>query len=462
MLLMGESINGTRKQVAEAIAARDAEFIKALALDQVNAGAGLLDVNGGVAGGKEVDDLLWLIDVVMSVTEMQLMVDSANPEALDAGVRAIVGKGGKVPFINSISGEQPRIDAVLPLVEKYKCPVVGLCLSDEGIPPTAEDRFAVAKKLYDLCTGAGLPPEDLWIDPLVMAVSADAQAGVVTMQTLRLVKDRLPVRTTGGLSNVSFGLPNRPLLNRTFVAMCAGIGIDGAVLDVRNKEMMAAVKAMEALRAEDNFCGRYLKAHRAGLLGRAAIAAAVDGADGPSRRTRPVDGPSLAAEASRARPDKPGRGGACPNGKPRPSPASVPATRSARAGHASFGYRHPTLAPVLSLCRRTSHYESVPYVLRTPSTAGRMRKFVRWSTVPSGLATYEDGRYKNIKRAAGRRVVIAGRRISVSQGGSREGRDARVRTRACRGGPGDSVGGVGHGGVFTASWIDGATSSRRS
>ena len=267
MLLMGESINGTRKQVAEAIAARDAEFIKALALDQVNAGAGLLDVNGGVAGGKEVDDLLWLIDVVMSVTEMQLMVYSANPEALDAGVRAIVGKGGKVPFINSISGEQPRIDAVLPLVEKYKCPVVGLCLSDEGIPPTAEDRFAVAKKLYDLCTGAGLPPEDLWIDPLVMAVSADAQAGVVTMQTLRLVKDRLPVRTTGGLSNVSFGLPNRPLLNRTFVAMCAGIGIDGAVLDVRNKEMMAAVKAMEALRAEDNFCGRYLKAHRAGLLG---------------------------------------------------------------------------------------------------------------------------------------------------------------------------------------------------
>jgi cobalamin-dependent methionine synthase I len=266
MLLMGESINGTRKQVAEAISARDAEFIKTLALDQVNAGAGLLDVNGGVAGGQEVDDLLWLIEVVMGVTEMQLMVDSANPEALDAGVRAVIERGGKVPFINSISGEQPRIDAVLPLVEKYKCPVVGLCLSDEGIPPTAEDRFAVAKKLYDLCTGAGLPAEDLWIDPLVMAVSADQQAGVVTMQTLRLVKDRLPVRTTGGLSNVSFGLPNRPLLNRTFVAMCAGIGIDGAVLDVRNKDMMAAIKAMEALRAEDNFCGRYLKAHRAGLL----------------------------------------------------------------------------------------------------------------------------------------------------------------------------------------------------
>ena len=209
MLLMGESINGTRKQVAEAIQARDAEFIKTLAKDQIDAGAGLLDVNGGVAGGDEVADLLWLIEIVMGVTDMQLMVDSANPKALDAGVQAIIDKGGKVPFINSISGEQPRIDAVMPLVEKHKCPVVGLCLSDEGIPPTAEDRFAVAKQIFDLCTGAGLPAEDLWIDPLVMAVSADPCAPGVTMETLKLVKDRLPSRTTGGLSNVSFGLPNR-------------------------------------------------------------------------------------------------------------------------------------------------------------------------------------------------------------------------------------------------------------
>ena len=266
MLLMGESINGTRKQVAEAIQARDAEFIKTLATNQVDAGAGLLDVNGGVAGGDEVADIIWLIETVMSVTDMQLMVDSASPTALDAGVRAVIDVGGKVPFINSISGEQSRIDAVLPLVEKYKCPVIGLCLSEDGIPPTAEDRFAVAKQLYDLCIGAGLPGEDLWVDPLVMAVSADSTAAQVTLETLKLVKERLPVRTTGGLSNVSFGLPNRALLNRTFVAMCAGLGIDGAVLDVRNKPMMANVKAIEALRGEDNFCGSYLRAHRAGIL----------------------------------------------------------------------------------------------------------------------------------------------------------------------------------------------------
>jgi 5-methyltetrahydrofolate--homocysteine methyltransferase len=266
MLLMGESINGTRKQVAEAIQNREAAFIENLAREQVDAGAHVLDVNGGVAGGNEVEDLRWLIDVVRGVTDMQLMVDSASPAALAAGVQACVANGGKVPFINSISGEQSRIDVVLPLIEKHKCPVIGLCLSDEGIPPTAEDRFAVAKRLFELCTGAGLPAEDLWVDPLVLAVSADQAAAGVTMQTLKLVKERLPVRTTGGLSNVSFGLPNRPLLNRTFVAMCAGIGIDGAVLDVRNKEMMAAVRAMEALRGEDNYCGNYLKAHRAGLL----------------------------------------------------------------------------------------------------------------------------------------------------------------------------------------------------
>ena len=266
MLLMGESINGTRKQVAEAIQARDAEFIKTLATDQVEAGAAVLDVNGGVAGGDEIADMTWLIETVMGVTDMQLMVDSASAAVLEHGVKVIIDKGGKVPFINSISGEQARIDAALPLVEKYKCPVIALCLSEEGIPPTAEDRFAVAQQLHDLCTGVGLPAEDVWVDPLVLSVSADPAAPQVAMETLKLVKERLPVRTTGGLSNVSFGLPNRPLLNRTFVAMCAGLGIDAAVLDVRNKQMIATIKSIEALRGEDNFCGAYLKAHRAGIL----------------------------------------------------------------------------------------------------------------------------------------------------------------------------------------------------
>lgn len=266
MLLMGESINGTRKQVAEAIQTRDAEFIKQLALDQVKAGAGVLDVNGGVAGGKEIEDLLWLIDVVRGVTDTQLMVDSASPEALQAGVEAAIANGGKVPFINSISGEQPRIDTVIPLIEKYKCPVVGLCLSDQGIPPTAEDRYEVAARLCKLVTDAGLPPEDLWVDPLVLAISADSGAALVSMAALKLIKERLPVRTTGGLSNVSFGLPNRPLLNRTFVSMCGGIGIDGIIVDVRNVLMMATVRAIEALRGEDAYCGTYLKSHRQGLL----------------------------------------------------------------------------------------------------------------------------------------------------------------------------------------------------
>ncbi len=171
-----------------------------------------------------------------------------------------------MPFINSISSEQARIDAVIPQVEKYKCPVVGLCMNDDGIPPTAEDRFEVAQQIYDLFTGAGLPTEDLWVDPLVMAVSADPCAPMVTMDTLKLVKERLSVRTTGGLSNVSFGLPNRALLNRTFVAMCAGLGLDGLIVDVRNKQMMATIKSTEALRGEDNFCGAYLKAHRDGIL----------------------------------------------------------------------------------------------------------------------------------------------------------------------------------------------------
>ena len=266
MLLVGESINGTRKQVGEAITARDAEFIKALAVEQDQAGADILDVNAGVAGGDEVADMLWLIETVRSVSAKRLMVDSANPAALKAGVEAAISGGGVVPFINSISGEQNRIDAALPMIEAHKCPVVGLCLSDEGVPASAEERFAVAKKMYELVTAAGLPPADLWVDPLVLTVSADSNAGLVTMGTLKMVKAQLDCRTIGGLSNVSFGLPNRPLLNRTFVAMCMGLGIDGAVLDVRNTAMLATVKAGQALRGEDPYCGNYLKAHRAGLL----------------------------------------------------------------------------------------------------------------------------------------------------------------------------------------------------
>ncbi len=266
MFLMGESINGTRKQVAEAIQVRDEGYIRTLVADQMNAGADLLDVNGGVAGGDEVADILWLVDAVKDATDARLMIDSANPAALDAGVRSVIAKGGEAPFINSISGEQARIDAVLPLIREFGCPVVGLCLSDEGVPATPEARFAVAQQMFELCTEAGLAPEDLWIDPLVLTVSADPSAAQVTMATLRLIKENLPTRTTGGLSNVSFGLPNRPLLNRTFVAMCAGLGIDGVVVDVRNKAMMATINAIRALRGEDSYCGGYLKAHRAGLL----------------------------------------------------------------------------------------------------------------------------------------------------------------------------------------------------
>ena len=144
--------------------------------------------------------------------------------------------------------------------------MVGLCLSDQGIPPTAEDRFAVAERLCKLVTDAGLPPQDLWVDPLVLAISADSNSANISMGALKLIKERLPVRTTGGLSNVSFGLPNRPLLNRTFVSMCAGIGIDGIIVDVRNKLMMATVRSIEALRGEDAYCGGYLKSHRQGLL----------------------------------------------------------------------------------------------------------------------------------------------------------------------------------------------------
>ena len=266
MLLVGEWINGRRKQVTEAITARNAEFMKGLAVEQDEAGAEILDVNAFVAGGDEAADTVWLIETVRSVSAKRLMIDSPDPIALKAGVEAALADGGQVPFINAISGEQKRIDAALPLIEAYGCPVVGLCLSEKGVPATAEGRYAVAKRMHEVVTAAGLPAGDLWVDPLAVPLAADSNGGVVTMDTLKMLKAELPVRTVVGVSNVSLGLPNRPLLSRAFVAMCMGLGVDGAFLDVHNKALLATVKAGEALRGEDPYCGNYLKAHRAGLL----------------------------------------------------------------------------------------------------------------------------------------------------------------------------------------------------
>ncbi len=267
MLIVGESLNGTILKVGEAVKSKDVEFVRKLALDQVEAGAQMLDVNAGVAGANEVEDLAWLVGIVQDTVSVPLLIDSADPKALEAAL-AIHKKGR--PMVNSISAEKQKLDTVLPLVASHDCSVIALCLGDEGIPQTPEARLKLARIVLDRAQAAGLKLEDIYLDPLTLGMGTSDQAAKITLQTLRLIRQNLPgVRIMCIASNVSFGMPSRRLLNRTFatMAMAAAMGVDAVMIDVRDKAMMASLMAAEALAGKDPYCKGYFRAFRAGKLG---------------------------------------------------------------------------------------------------------------------------------------------------------------------------------------------------
>jgi 5-methyltetrahydrofolate--homocysteine methyltransferase len=259
MLIVGESINGTIERVGTAIASRDEAFIRRLAREQVEKGAQMLDVNAGLGGRDEKEDLAWLVSVVQDEVGLPLVIDSSAPEAIEA---ALAGHQGRA-LVNSISAEREKQERLLPLLSAYDCGVVALCLTDDGIPKTAQERLAVARGLVEALTKAGKAMADIYLDPLVLTIATDWQAGATALETLRLFKQELStVKTIAGLSNVGFGMPQRRLLNRTFLAMAMGLGLDGAILDVRDGSLMATLYAAQALAGQDRWCREYLKAYR--------------------------------------------------------------------------------------------------------------------------------------------------------------------------------------------------------
>ncbi len=263
MLIVGESINSTIAKVGEAVKSRDAAFIEKLAREQVEAGAQMLDVNAGGAGMNEPEGLVWLVNTVQRVVDVPLVLDSADPEALKAAL--VVHKGH--PMINSISGEKHKMDALLPLVAGNDCSVIALCMDNRGIPDTAEARLEVAHLMVERATAEGVRPEDIYIDPLILSLGADWQASRVSLDTIRIIRKDLPdVRVVGGMSNVGFGMPKRRLLNRIFLAMSMAIGLDAAVIDVRDKKLMTTIFAADAILGNDTYCKSFIKAYRAGKL----------------------------------------------------------------------------------------------------------------------------------------------------------------------------------------------------
>jgi 5-methyltetrahydrofolate--homocysteine methyltransferase len=264
MRIIGEKINGTRKQVAAAIAGRDAQFIASLARQQAEAGAHWLDVNAGTPPEREPEDLTWLVQTVQGAVELPLSLDSTNPQALAAALKQVK----QVPLINSISGEPQRLQGILPIAVAHGCEVIALAMDDRGIPATADARLEVIRHLLEATRGAGMRDGSVYVDPLVMTVATNTESARVTLKVIRAVRAEFPeAHVSLGLSNVSFGLPARALINRTFLTLALAAGADTAMIDPTDRELRAALFASELLLGQDKHCLGYVRAYRAGLLG---------------------------------------------------------------------------------------------------------------------------------------------------------------------------------------------------
>lgn len=263
MQIIGEKINGTRKRVAQAIAERDADFIRDLARQQAEAGSTWLDVNAGTHPKQEPDDLVWLIENVQAVVDTPLSLDSANPQAMAVAIKAV----NKTPMINSISGESQRLEDILPLVAEHGCPVIALAMDEKKVPGTVDARLAIIHKVIEATRAANIPDEHLYIDPLAMTISTNIQSGLIFFETVHAVREAYPkVHFTAGLSNISFGLPARSYINRAFLTLALQAGLDSAILDPLDRELRATLLAAELILGRDRHCLNYTRAYRAGVF----------------------------------------------------------------------------------------------------------------------------------------------------------------------------------------------------
>jgi 5-methyltetrahydrofolate--homocysteine methyltransferase len=256
-VLIGERINPTgKKKLAEALKAGNLDIVRSEAIAQAQAGADIIDVNVSTFGVDDVSLLPQAVEVVMDAVEVPLCLDSPNPEALAAALKVYRGK----PLINSVTGEEHSLTKVLPLVKEYGAAVVGLVQDDEGIPKNSERRVAIARKIVERVEAVGIPREDIIIDCLAFAIGAEAGSGVAIIEAIRQIKNELGVNMTLGASNVSFGLPDRELLNNTFVSMVVMAGVTSLIVDVA--KVRSTVLATDLVLGRDKFARRYIENHR--------------------------------------------------------------------------------------------------------------------------------------------------------------------------------------------------------
>ncbi|HEX74914.1 MAG TPA: methyltetrahydrofolate cobalamin methyltransferase [Dehalococcoidia bacterium] len=263
MIIVGEKINTSRRSIGEAADKRDAEFICKIAREQAEAGAHYIDVNAGTFLDEEVDYLCWLVETVQAEVDLPLCLDSPNPKALSEAIKKHKGE----PMINSISLEEDRFRSLLPIITSQPCHVVALCMGQASMPTTIEDRVDVGSELIKKLTNEGIPLEKIYVDPLVLPVSVDTSMGTAAMGAIHKIMNDFPgVNTICGLSNISFGLPERRLINRNFLALCIAHNLSAVILDPLDKQLMSTLLAVEMLLGRDEYCGNFIDAYQSGRI----------------------------------------------------------------------------------------------------------------------------------------------------------------------------------------------------
>ena len=258
-VVIGERINPTgRKLLAEEMKAGNLDRVVKDAIAQVEAGAQMLDVNAGVPLADEPGILAESIQLVQSVTDVPLCIDSSIIEALEAGLSVYQGKA----LLNSVTGEEERLEIILPMVKKHGAAVIGISNDDSGISEDINVRYEVAKKIVERAIDHGIPKEDVVIDPLVMPIGAINQAGKQVLELVKRLREELKVNTTCGASNLSFGLPNRHGLNATFLPMAISSGMPCAITNPMDKEIMQAVRGANVIIGQDPECNAWIKQYR--------------------------------------------------------------------------------------------------------------------------------------------------------------------------------------------------------
>lgn len=261
-VILGERINPTgKKKLAVALLAGDMDVVLHEAQDQVEAGADILDVNVGAAGVDEVDLLPKAVKLVLETVQTPVCIDTANVDALAAAlaVHRELNPDGK-PLVNSVNGEESSLARVLPLVSEYGAVVIGLCMDDDGIPPTAKQRLQVAKKIIQRAEEHGIPKEDILIDCLALTAGADSKAGWITLEAIRMVSEELGHNQTLGASNISFGLPDRESINGAFLAIAISRGLNCPIVDAAKVHHF--ILAADLSLGRDDYAMRYIKAFR--------------------------------------------------------------------------------------------------------------------------------------------------------------------------------------------------------